>query len=364
MVRHSARRYHHPVIHTVSAHADHLLVSEAESRELPYFSSTRWETADGIDSVKGRRLFEMTYRQTDVRELVCEFGPGLVYIRQMQNTVIVTVAAPTREYAEEALVEIRAVLPELAPVRDAVPALFWWMSNSPRSTSNLIPTFEWKSICANYVGEAKVTLEEMCGWQRPPAGGQLIVWHGAPGTGKTSALRLLAGSWKQWAKFHFITDPESFLHSPSYLLEVMTEGREPDDREHEWRVVVLEDAGEFLAPDAKHQNGQAVSRLLNICDGVVGQSMRALVLITTNEPLRRLPPALTRPGRLLRSTEFTPMDAEQSAGWLADRGVDALDSPPAAAMTLADLFAVAEGRSPGRPSKQTPTVGFGLPAAA
>lgn len=37
-----------------------------------------------------------------------------------------------------------------------------------------------------------------------------------------------------------------------------------------WKIVVLEDAGEFLAPDAKHLKGQALSRLLNVCDGVLG----------------------------------------------------------------------------------------------
>ena len=127
MTRHSSRRYHSPVIHTVTAHADHLLISEASTRGLAHLTSTRWETPNRIDALPGRRLFEITYRQTDVHELVCEVEPGLVYIRQLQNTVIATIAAPTRASADDVLTEVRAALPDLVPEEDAVPALFWWM---------------------------------------------------------------------------------------------------------------------------------------------------------------------------------------------------------------------------------------------
>lgn len=356
MVRHSARSYHSAVVHGINSHADHLLITESAARNLRFFVSARWDTPNRLEAIVGERLFEITYRQTDVHELVCEFGPGLVYIRQLQNTVIATIAAPDRDSGDGILAGIRTALPDLTPDEDTVPSLFWWMSNSPRSRSSMIPILDWDAIAPNYVGDAHAALQEMCGWNRPPPGGRLIVWHGAPGTGKTSALRLLAGAWRKWANFHFVTDPERFLNSPAYLLEVLTENREPDQPENEWRVIVLEDAGEFLAPDAMHQNGQAVSRLLNVCDGVVGQSMRALIMLTTNEPLRRLQPALTRPGRLLRSSEFNSMNAQQATDWLAGRGID-LEAPKSA-MTLAELFALAERRAPSLVD-QTPKVGFG-----
>ena len=37
-----------------------------------------------------------------------------------------------------------------------------------------------------------------------------------------------------------------------------------------------------------------------LVDGIVGQSLRVLVLVTTNEPLRRLHPAVVRPGRTMQ----------------------------------------------------------------
>jgi len=47
--------------------------------------------------------------------------------------------------------------------------------------------------------------------------------------------------------------------------------REPDRRWVARAGVVLEHSGEFLAPDAKQLNGQALSRLLNVCDGRGGR---------------------------------------------------------------------------------------------
>ena len=38
-----------------------------------------------------------------------------------------------------------------------------------------------------------------------------------------------------------------------------------------WRLLVLEDTGELLTPDAKTVIGQGLSRFLNVVDGLIGQ---------------------------------------------------------------------------------------------
>ena len=88
----------------------------------------------------------------------------------------------------------------------------------------------------------------------------------------------------------------------------------PRNDSPQWRVLVIEDAGELLREDAKSRVGQALSRLLNLGDGILGQGLRVIVLITTNEPIQRLHPALLRPGRCLSEIEFRKSTAAECGG--------------------------------------------------
>ena len=153
-------------------------------------------------------------------------------------------------------------------------------------------------------------------------GGRLLLWHGIPGTGKTYALRALGWEWRTWCDFHYVTDPETFFgSSPAYMLDVLLGEDDDDDEGGRWRLLILEDTGELLAADAKERTGQGLSRLLNVVDGLIGQGLRVLVLVTTNETLRSLHPAVSRPGRCASQIEFGAFAAEEAAEWLgAGRG--------------------------------------------
>jgi SpoVK/Ycf46/Vps4 family AAA+-type ATPase len=172
---------------------------------------------------------------------------------------------------------------------------------------------------------------------REPERGRLLLWRGAPGTGKSHALRALVRAWEPWCSAHFIIDPEQLFGSAgAYLLDLLTwDG----DHRSRWRLVILEDAGELIASDARSVTGQALSRLLNVADGLLGQGTRTLVLITTNEPVKRLHPATRRPGRCLAEIEFTPLSVEEANAWLAARNDPRRVENPT---TLAELFAGAE----------------------
>jgi hypothetical protein len=126
-----------------------------------------------------------------------------------------------------------------------------------------------------------------------------------------------------------------------------------DEPERAWRVLVLEDTGELLSADAKQRTGQGLSRLLNVTDGLLGQGLRVLVLVTTNEPLRSLHPAVARSGRCVANLEFPAFPAQEADAWLAARGVSGDGAP----RTLASLFARAEGQEePGASARQP--IGF------
>ena len=106
---------------------------------------------------------------------------------------------------------------------------------------------------------------------------------------------------------------------------------------------MLEDAGELLAADARAIAGQGLSRLLNLTDGLLGEGLRVVVLVTTNEPLRRLHPAVVRPGRTWAEVEFGELSIEEANAWLeAHVSTSRVDGTT----SLAELFAIVRGRRP------------------
>jgi hypothetical protein len=97
-----------------------------------------------------------------------------------------------------------------------------------------------------------------------------------------------------------------------------------------WRLLIAEDTDEYLRASARRDAGAALGRLLNLADGILGQGLNTLILLTTNEESARLHQALVRPGRCLSAVEFTPFDARDATAWLG--------SPVHAPMTLAALL--------------------------
>ena len=75
-----------------------------------------------------------------------------------------------------------------------------------------------------------------------------------------------------------------------------------------------------------------------------------IVLVTTNEPLGRLHPAVSRPGRCAAAIEFAAFTAEEAAAWLERNDAE----PAQRGGTLAVLFAHKAGVE--LPAKQR--VGF------
>lgn len=159
----------------------------------------------------------------------------------------------------------------------------------------------------------------------------------------------------------YITDPENFFgKSAEYMMSVMMQNSrdawltgEDEKSDDHWRLLVFEDSGELLTADAKQQVGQALSRLLNTVDGLIGQGLRIIVLVTTNEEIRKLHPAVSRPGRCSSRIEFKPFSNAEAVKWLALQNYTGPTSVNGG-KTVAELYSILNGVTIGNEKK----VGF------
>lgn len=328
---------------------EHYFYEALEQHGYRYYTKRHWRCSLTQPPPLPNIVFAQLYARGF--DIVFERNDAVIYVDQGNGFCELLIAAAHPQNLNTTIEWLKDVFPETETLDNQIVVSFWANSrHGPRQSSRTLHVPTWAAIRANYTADIQEAISPLFAEHyQPPDAGKLLLWRGQPGTGKTFALRALMYEWRRWGTFHYIVDPDSLFGSePSYMMEVLNHDASrsllvDDDKNtpvpSQWKVLLLEDCGEMLAVDAKANTGQGLSRLLNLVDGLVGQGLNILCIMTTNEELGRLHPAVSRPGRCLMNLEFAPLSHSEVATWAKLHG---LERPPMSGR-LADLYAALRG---------------------
>lgn len=344
-----------------------------EARELNYYREFVWsfekEEPVRIEDLDDWDVFYTSGTIEAPSQTAWKVSNDLIYVATITSstTVLLSVQARNKETADVLYKRWLKKFPKPIEDKDDGKCVFnFWTQNQGGATfvTRRIDAPVWDDIMPNYSHNTKERLIELRDMSFDESKtGKLLLWHGEPGTGKTHALRALAQEWRGWCDFNFFVYPEQFFNSPDYMLQVLLRDQgqsefywdENDVRQkrkdaERWNLLIFEDAGEFLTKDAKVSQGQGLARLLNLADGILGQGMRVLILITTNEKINSFHEAVTREGRVSSSIDFKPLSVEEASEWAKANHKDLPDVLASGKkFTLAELYNQAINLPSGKP---------------
>jgi hypothetical protein len=365
--------------YTWGNYVDSKMPSLSEAQGLFALRSVSWQSRKSMWDIDDLEVVcSMSVEDSQGGEVLVRTAYGLAQAFRRGTSLTFRIASASQEDAAKVEEMLRERLPERKQATgwDGKIGVSLWSigEGGPGHFSRTLEAPLLEEIAHNYSHRTLTRLKYLRGFEPPPENGRLILLHGDPGTGKSHSVMALGAEWREWADVHLITDPENVFRDPNYLMTVMGGGgsygdlmdyTEPGDElaikrlkrsERRWKIIVLEDAGEFMSVQARAQTGQALSRLLNMTDGIIGSASRAMLVITTNERLGDLHPAVSRPGRCHMEIDFLPLGPDEIATWCERNDVDEL--PRAQRMTVAELYAWKRGE---RPAAENQT-GFGFAA--
>lgn len=159
----------------------------------------------------------------------------------------------------------------------------------------------------------------------------IVLIHGEMGTGKTTFLRRLITTDLDKQVIYMPPDLADRISSPEFVTFLM---------ENPNSILIIEDAENILR--AREAGGsQAVSNLLNVSDGILGDALHLQIVCTFNCDIIQLDKALLRPGRLIAEYRFDKLKRERATQLIKKIYGEDSDRAPED-MSLAEIFNLKE----------------------
>lgn len=156
----------------------------------------------------------------------------------------------------------------------------------------------------------------------------IILFHGDPGTGKTTYIKMLIHLIKNKEVLFIPPSMGEALSDPSIITFLM---------EHKNSILLIEDAEKVVGSRDDKGSQIAVSNILNLTDGILGDCLNVQVIATFNMPREKIDAALLRKGRLIAEHKFDKLSKEDTNTLLKKLGKDVSSD---VGLTLADIYNV------------------------
>lgn len=179
-------------------------------------------------------------------------------------------------------------------------------------------------IKLNYNDDFEPVYNDIIKFLNEPSSG-LIILYGSPGCGKSSLIRHLCSV----APKQYVIVPQSIamrLGDPE-LISFVTDSKNS--------IFILEDCEQLLEDRNENSWNSAISTILNMSDGLVGDIVNIKFICTFNAPITKIDPALLRKGRCIAKYEFKELAADKVEK--LNEKYD-LHLPEIKAMSLAEVF--------------------------
>ena len=170
----------------------------------------------------------------------------------------------------------------------------------------------------------------------------LHLLYGRPGTGKSTYIRYLCGLIKKELVFL----PGQMAQNLDNIAMTKYLMSNPNT------ILIIEDAEELIVSREKQRNSN-LAMILNITDGILGESLGIQIIATFNTDVQNIDPALKRKGRLKSAYEFKALSPEKANQLLLEQNMDYSTDKN---MTLAEIYNISEEEQYENPVRKT--VGF------